>query len=183
MNRIGERIKKKRELLHIQLNDLAKKVGISSSALSQIEKSKAFPSIFTLKSIAESLNTTVGELIGENETLNNNPVVSKEEIKFVEKSISGAEIFLLSHHDVNKHMDTYLIRFPKDSDSEGIFPNHKGQNFCYVISGQLELDLDDKNYQLEQGDNIYFYSRTRHKLTNTSTEVAEIMWIVSPPAF
>ena len=66
MKRIGERIRQKRELLGLQLKVLSKKVGISSSALSQIEKAKAFPSIITLKSIAENLHTTVGELIGEN---------------------------------------------------------------------------------------------------------------------
>jgi XRE family transcriptional regulator, regulator of sulfur utilization len=54
MKRLGERIKRKRESLHMQLNELAKKVGISSSALSQIEKAKAFPSVITLKSIADS---------------------------------------------------------------------------------------------------------------------------------
>ncbi|MBK6285148.1 MAG: helix-turn-helix transcriptional regulator [Draconibacterium sp.] len=79
MNKIGERIKKKRELLNLNLNTLAEKVGISSSALSQIEKSKSFPSIFTLKSIAENLYTSVGELIGENDSLSNNPVVTKKD--------------------------------------------------------------------------------------------------------
>ena len=87
MRRIGERIKRKRDLLNLQLNDLARKVGISPSALSQIEKAKAFPSIITLKSIAENLHTTVGELIGENESLSNNPVVHKDDMKFVEKMI------------------------------------------------------------------------------------------------
>ena len=67
MNRLGARIKRKREMLSLPLSDLSKKVGISASALSQIENSKAFPSIVTLKSIANSLYTTVGELIGEHE--------------------------------------------------------------------------------------------------------------------
>ncbi|NCC62412.1 MAG: XRE family transcriptional regulator, partial [Verrucomicrobiae bacterium] len=53
MNRIGERIKRKRELRNLNLGELAEKVGISASALSQIEKSKSFPSIITLKSIAK----------------------------------------------------------------------------------------------------------------------------------
>lgn len=57
----------------MQLNDLAKKAGISSSALSQIENAKAFPSILTLKTIADRLHTTVGEIIGEHEALLNNP--------------------------------------------------------------------------------------------------------------
>jgi transcriptional regulator with XRE-family HTH domain len=100
MKRIGERIRRKRDALSMQLNELAQKVGVSASALSQIEKAKAFPSIFTLKAIAENLNTTVGELIGENESLSKNPVVRKTEMKFVEITSGGTEVFLLSHHDV-----------------------------------------------------------------------------------
>ena len=129
MRRIGERIKRRRELLNLQLNDLARKVGISSSALSQIEKAKAFPSIITLKSIADNLHTSVGELIGENETLSNNPVVKRDEIKYVEKNDTGTEIYLLSHHDMNKQMDTYLVRFVKDSDMKGLLAANLGQTF------------------------------------------------------
>ena len=108
MNRIGERIKRKRELQNLHLKELAIRVGISSSALSQIEKSKSFPSIITLKSIAENLHTTVGELIGENEALVSNPVVLRSDMKYVDQNKSGTIIYLLSHHDINKQMDTFL---------------------------------------------------------------------------
>ena len=83
MKRLGERIKKRREFLKMQLNDLSKKVGISPSALSQIENAKAFPSIVTLKNIADSLHSSVGELIGENEMLAKNPIIRYKEKKFV----------------------------------------------------------------------------------------------------
>lgn len=86
MKRLGERIKRKREDLHLRLNELAQKVGISPGALSQIEKAKAFPSITTLKSIADNLYTTVGELIGENEILTNNPLVKFSEKSFIVKN-------------------------------------------------------------------------------------------------
>ena len=144
MNRIGERIKKKRELLCLQLNELAEKVGISSSALSQIEKSKSFPSILTLKSIAENLHTTVGELVGENESLGNNPVVCKKDIKYIDQNKSGTIIYLLSNHDLNKQMDTYLVRFAKASGIEGFFTHAYGQIFCHILSGEIRFDLEGK---------------------------------------
>ena len=183
MKRIGERIKRRRELLNLQLNDLAKKVGISPSALSQIENAKAFPSIITLKSIAQNLNTTVGELIGENESLSKNPVVHRNEIKFVEKNQTGTEIYLLSHHDVNKHMDTYLLRFDKDSDLNDLFPNNYGQVFCFVNSGEIKFDLNDKVYLLGTGDSIYFNSKASYSVKNIADNISELLWIISPPSF
>jgi len=183
MKRIGERIKRKRELLNLQLNELASKVGISSSALSQIEKAKAFPSILTLKSIAEKLNTTVGELVGENESLSNNPVVMRNDIKFVEKNNTGTEIYLLSHHDLHKQMDTYFVRFVKGSGIDGLFTSNFGQVFCYVISGEIQFDLNGKSYLLGIGDSIYFNSKVPYNTKNKSDDISELLWILSPPSF
>ena len=96
MRRLGERIRKRREILNLPLNDLAKRVGITPSALSQIENAKSFPSIVTLKAIAEHLKTTVGDLIGENELMGKNPILKKQDVKLIEKCGDGVEIFLLS---------------------------------------------------------------------------------------
>jgi len=181
MKRLGERIKRKRENLHMRLNELAKKVDISASALSQIEKAKAFPSIVTLKSIADNLYTTVGELIGENETLTNNPLVKFCEKSFVEKNNSGASLFLLSKHENGKQMETFLVEFEKGSNSEGIMKNHPGQEFCFVLNGKIEFIVDDNTYLLEKNDSFYFNSARYHTARNVSQTKAQIIWIVTPP--
>ncbi len=183
MFKIGERIKKKRELLGMNLSTLAEKVGISSSALSQIEKAKSNPSIFTLKSIANNLHTSVGDLIGENESVNYNPVVSKKDIRYIDQNKSGTIIYFLSHHDANKQMDTYLVRFAKASGIEGFFTKSIGQVFCHVISGEIRFELAGKNYILSQGDNIYFNARTSHDAVNISDGVSELLWVQSPPNY
>lgn len=183
MKRIGDRIRSRRDLLDLKLSELAQKVGISSSALSQIEKAKAFPSILTLKSIAENLHTTVGELIGENEILSNNPVVLSKDIKFVEKNASGTEIYLLSHHDVHKQMDTYLIRFIPDSNLDGLFTNIFAQIFCYITSGELSFELDEKRYSLCAGDSLYFNSKSRYNAFADKAAPCELLFIFSPPSY
>ena len=183
MRRIGERIKRRRELLNLHLNELAGKVGISSSALSQIERAKAFPSLITLKSIADNLNTTVGFLIGENDTLSNNPVVKKSEVRFVQKNSSGTEIYLLSQHEISKQMDTYLVRLFKESDISDLFHTTFGQTFCHVLSGEVDFQLDDKRFMVKQGDNIYFNCKSEYKARNCKNNIAELLWIISPPNF
>jgi len=183
MNRIGERIKKRRELQNLHLNELADKVGISSSALSQIENSKSFPSIITLKSIAENLHTTVGELVGENEALANNPVVLRNDMKYVEQNKSGTIIYLLSHHDINKLMDTYLVRFAKASGLESFFSNSQGQVFCHVILGEIRFKIEEKIFLLKQGDSIYFNAKASKDVVNNSDGISEMLWIQSPANF
>lgn len=177
MKKIGERIKRKREAQSMPLGDLAKKVGISASGLSQIENSKSFPTIFTLKAIAENLHTTVGELIGENESLSNNPVIRQNERKFIETNQSGTEIYLLSQHDLNKQMDTYLLRLNPNSNIDQQFNHHFGQIFGFVLSGELQFLLDNEIYNLQPGGSLYFNAKQNYKITNISGQNAEILWV------
>jgi len=175
MNQIGERVKRIREHKGLQLNDLAKRVGISSSALSQIEKAKTFPSIITLKLIADNLQTTVGELIGENESLFNNPVFRKDENLFVERNQSGTEVFIVSQHDVSKQMETFLLKFAINSDSLEIFNQHKGQIFGYLLSGELQFEIDNKSFVVQPGDSIYFNGKRNFRILNIFNGASELL--------
>jgi transcriptional regulator with XRE-family HTH domain len=180
MKRLGERIRKRRESLQLQLNEVAKTAGISASALSQIENAKAFPSILTLKSISDALNSTVGELIGEAESMNRNPLMKYSDKKFVEKNASGAELYLLSHHEMGKQMDTFLIVFGPGADTSGFFKEHAGQEFCHVLSGELGFDLENDSFLLKTGDSLYYNSSRLHYAINKSKEQAELLWVVTP---
>jgi transcriptional regulator with XRE-family HTH domain len=181
MKRLGERIKKKRELYNIQLNDLAKRVGISASALSQIENAKSSPSIVTLKHIAECLNTTVGELVGENENLSQDPLVRFDEMRFLRANADGSRLFALSNHEPHKQMDNFLISFSEKSTIEGLFPLHRGQVFCRVSEGTFKFHLDEVEYELRKGDNFYFDNVLSHRVQLSEGTSGELLWIVTPP--
>ena len=180
MKRLGERIKRRRESLHLQLNDLAKQVGISASALSQIENAKAFPSIFHLKSIAERLHTTVGEIIGENETITGTPLIKGNERKFVKANDSGTKLYLLSHHDPHKKMEIYVMEFTWKSDAKDIMIKHPGQAFLYVINGAINIKLEENNYDLHLKDSFYFNLNFLHEIINIYNGKSEIIWVVAP---
>lgn len=180
MKRLGTRVRKRRESLKMQLNEVAKNVGISASALSQIENAKAFPSILTLKSISDALNSTVGELIGESESMNRNPLMKYSEKKFVARNASGSELYLLSHLDMSKQMDALLVVFDKGSDSSGFFKEHEGQVFCHLLLGEIEFVIEDDPFILKKGDSLYFNSARLHHAVNKNNEPAELLWIVTP---
>ncbi|WP_066632553.1 helix-turn-helix domain-containing protein [Labilibacter marinus] len=180
MKRLGERIKRKREEMHLQLNELAKKVGISSSALSQIEKAKALPSITNLKLISVHLHTTVGELIGENDVLANNPLVRFDDISFVEENQSGCSSYLLSNHGPNKHMDTLLLKLKANANSEGVVHKHPGQTFLFVLQGEVVVSLDDTTYALKKNDSFYLNSNVSHTILNPTSTESDVLLVSTP---
>lgn len=179
MDQIGIRIKKKREELGLQLNDLAKRVGISPSGLSQIEKMKASPSLSTIKAIADSMQTTVGELIGENEGARANPIVKAKDIQLIESNAGGAQVYQLSHHDLNKRMDNFLVKLPRGANSEGILDNYQGHHFCHIHKGKTKFTLDDTPYMLTEGDNASFIAKSKFHFENEHWEALEIIWTIS----
>lgn len=180
MQELGERIRKKRQALKIPISELAGKIGVTSSLISQIERAKASPSILTLKKIANVLHTTVGELIGENDTLLNHPLMTTEERKFVKKNDEGASLFLLSNHAPRKEMDTFVIEFEKKANSSQIMTSkNPRQEFCYALKGKLKVQYGNQEYTMEEGDSFYFYSNQNHLFTNIGNNRAEMLWIVN----
>jgi len=181
MDQMGKRIKKRRESLGFQIKELSAKIGVTSSLISQIENGKAFPSIVTLKKVAEALHTTVGELIGENENLVKHPLLKSSERRFAKENKNGTSLHLLSYHDPSKQIEPYIIHFNKNSDSEGIMTsNYPGQEFCFVLKGSFEAVVDGHKYSLNKGDSFYFNSKRKHLFKNMGKGEAEMLWVITP---
>jgi transcriptional regulator with XRE-family HTH domain len=179
MKKLGSRIRRKREHLHLQLNDLAKKVGISSSALSQIENAKAFPSIVTLKAIADHLHSSVGELIGEKDSLSEKPLTKANEVKFVKENKSGTKLYLLSHLDPVKKMETYKVVFVNGSNADDIMSCHTGQEFIHLLSGVLEISQGDRIFNMQSGDSFFVDPSADYIITSVADD-SVATWVVVP---
>jgi transcriptional regulator with XRE-family HTH domain len=181
MNKLGERIRKRREYLEIPMNILAKGIGVTSSLLSQIENGKAFPSLHTIKHIADYLNSSVGALIGENDTFASNPVISWEEKKFVKKTENGATLYLLAHYSPLQTMEIYSVELEKDGNSTGLLDHRRnGQEFCFVINGKVAVELTETIHELAINGSIYFYSHDLKYFKNITDKKTQILWILSP---
>lgn len=181
MLRLGERIKSRRESLNIQINNLANSMGVTPSLISQIERAKAFPSIITLKKVADALQTTVGSLIGENETYSLNPLVSFSDKKLVQTNEQGATLYLLSNHDQQKLMEPYLFIFPCKSSSENLINFLPGQSFYHLLKGRLSIKIDLNDFKLKGGDSFYFNSGLKHTINNIGKTEAMLLWISTNP--
>lgn len=181
MIRLGERIRNRREKLNIQINDLAYSIGVTPSLISQIERAKAFPSIVTLKKIADALQITVGALIGENETFSKNPVVTFNEKKIVHTNESGAMLYLLSNHDQQKLMEPHLFVFASESNSRGLVNTISGQSYYFALKGNFRIEVNQNEFTLNQNDSFYFNSGTDHTIYNIDKTEAHLLWVSTNP--
>lgn len=179
---IGEKIREKRNEKEFSLRELASKVGLSASFLSQIEQGKASPSIENLKKIANYLEVKVSYLIEEDEPLESYHI-KKNERKYVESIDSKTSIALLSSSKIEKDMEPIMYEIkPGGESGRGLF-NHNGEEFIYIVEGSLDIFIEDRMTTLNEGDSFYFKSTLNHRFKNNSKKVAKALWVVTPPTF
>src|SRR5436190_20826171 len=66
-SKVGSRLRQERERRGISLRELARRVGVSPSLVSQIELDRVTPSVSTLYSLVTELGMTMGEVFGDSE--------------------------------------------------------------------------------------------------------------------
>ncbi|HNS32331.1 MAG TPA: XRE family transcriptional regulator [bacterium] len=183
MKTVGVNIKRLRQDKGITLREIARRLDVSASFISQVETGKASPSLSTLKNIADVLSTTVGNLIGEGQGVSDNPVVRASERKHMQKVGEGIRFYLLTSQDANKQMEPLLFKLDEKATSGDASYRHFGQEFVLVLKGTVEISLNDISYVLKKGDSIYFNSSIPHSFRNTGRGEAEAIWVVTPPTF
>lgn len=180
---IGEKIKKKRNEKNFSLRELAAKVDLSASFLSQIEQGKASPSIENLKKIANYLEVKVSYLIEEEDESLGSFCIKKEERKYVESIDSKTTIALLTSSKIEKNMEPIMYEIKPGGESGRGYFNHNGEEFIYVVEGSLDIYIEDQLTTLNEGDSFYFKSTLNHRFKNNGKKLTKVIWVVTPPTF
>jgi transcriptional regulator with XRE-family HTH domain len=199
---LGARLRAERLRKGISLREMARRVGVSASALSQIETGKAQPSVSKLFDIVNLLETSLdGLLAGASGTApaGRGPVDGHgaaadanngyETEGFFSFQRSGEHEVLELESGVHWRRLTagslpgveflHVSYAPGACSSrDGAFMRHAGQELGYVVAGRLVVDVGFDSYQLGPGDSISFPAPTPHRLSNPGTEPAAAIWCV-----
>lgn len=178
--KLGQKIRITRESKGISLRKLAKEIGVSPSFISQVEQSKARPSIISLGKIAEVLGVNSSYLMGEeSEAYSPIETVSEMKNRFALTDLHNVVIKRLVPENINNSLEPTLLSLAPGASSEAMsYP--QGEDFLLVLSGEIEITLDDKPYVLREGDNIYFSSTLKHSFRNHAQEkTTKVLWVKS----
>ena len=184
---IGRALRQLRKSQGLTLKQVAEECGCSVSYISQIELDKVFPSIVVLNRIAKVLGVEVADLFSP-PPHSSNVVVKPDERIALTMPGWKAKMDLLVRNGENNRMQAFLIELepggnPGRYTHGGSKSTHAGEEFGYVLEGELELDLGDTKYHLLAGDSFYFSSRTTHCTINPGDKKTRLIRVVSPPNF
>jgi DNA-binding transcriptional MerR regulator/quercetin dioxygenase-like cupin family protein len=172
---IGRRIRRLRRQQGISLRGLAAKTGLAASHISAIERSMTRPSMASGVKLAEALGVGFLELIGSKEANDENAVVRRDDRLHPTVDFPGMQIDKLNRH--GDELDAHMMTILPGLGSEGSYA-HAGEEFIFVLSGQLEFTLDEtETYMLGAEDTISFRSSRPHRWRNPGPEDAIVIWV------
>ena len=179
---VGERLRAIRHLRRCTLKTVAVRAGLSESFLSQVERGRASASIASLQRIAAALGVSVADLFEPNGARPLPRVLRREGRPMLAFGNLGRK-FLLTPRPL-EHLEVVVGELdPGGSTGDEPYTHGDSEELFVVLSGTVHLQLGTEIHELQRGDSIGYRSSTPHRATNPGDEVAEVMWIISPPSY
>jgi transcriptional regulator with XRE-family HTH domain len=175
---INDRIKRLRLSKKTTLESLAKITGFTTGYLSRIENSDNAPPISTLSKIAQALEVDISFFLSESrvDSPKNMVIVKKDDPKeSVDRASYGYQYEALASKKVGKNMEPYIL-YP-DFEYTTVF-QHEGEEFFYVVEGQIEFMYGDEKYNLEAGECMYFDAQIPHTGISIGEKKAKVLIII-----
>ncbi|GAB4256220.1 MAG: XRE family transcriptional regulator [Deferrisomatales bacterium] len=183
---VGQRIKAVRERAGLSLQALAERTGYSSALLNQIENHLVSPPLGALGKIAQALEVKIGDLWGET---GGEPytIVRKGDRRQVSRFASkegvayGYTYESLGFGKKERHIEPFLITLEPPTVKEPKPSVHEGEEFLFVLSGRMEVQLAGHTDVLEPGDSIQYDAAVPHRVSCHGGEPAQVLAVIWTP--
>ena len=198
---LGQRLRQAREEKKIGLRELARRLGVSASLISQIETGKTEPSINTLFAMVSELELSVNEIVFDLDrdedlpTTDGGPVdrragssrTAEAPDSPVQRSTSRTSISLESGvtwqrltAQPDHNVDFLYLRYPPGSESTPAHSlmRHNGTEYGYILAGRLQVSIGFDTYEIGPGDTIAFDCTQPHRFAAVGDEAVEAVWFV-----
>jgi transcriptional regulator with XRE-family HTH domain len=182
-SKVGSRLRTERERRGIGLRELARRVGVSPSLVSQIELDRVNPSVSTLYAMVTELGMTMSDVFGEQSEERvvqpGDGLAERPETRPVINLASGVRWERLTH-DRDPDVEFLYVVYPVGAAScpEDALMTHGGREYGYVTSGTLGVQVGFEAYKLGPGGSIAFDSSSPHRLWAVGDEPVHAVWVV-----
>jgi transcriptional regulator with XRE-family HTH domain len=190
LDAIGDRLREERVRAGISQRELARRLGLSPSLISQLESGVSKPSVGTLYAIVTELGVSLDSVIRGDDTTEATPIARASEDRVtspvvhprgrqaidLDSGVRWEELTADTEDGVDFLHAIYEVGGASTPDES--LMRHHGREYGYIVSGTLDIQIGFTEYRLEPGDSIAFDSTTPHRLFNTGDEPVHAIWFV-----
>ena len=178
---IGDKIRRLRLEHGLTQEELADRSELTKGYISQVERDLASPSIATLQDILEALGTTFGDFFTDARS-EEKIVFNKDDIFVKEEKDYNMSIKWIVPNAQKNQMEPIILELEAGGMSYDDPPHH-GEEFGYVLKGEIDLVLGQKRLKVRKGECFYYKADVDHMIKNSSKQPATVLWVSTPPTF
>jgi quercetin dioxygenase-like cupin family protein len=178
---LGDRIRQAREIHSLTVEELSDRTGIDAGVLKRVEGNKMIPPLGDLVKLGKALETGMSYLISPG---SDKPMTvlradqRKETARHLGKSAERYGYFYesLAPEKANRSMEPFMVTL---TPSEEVQPStHDGQEFLFVLQGQMMVQVSGRKEYLEPGDAVYYDSAKPHLVKCVGGREAKILAVI-----
>ncbi|MDZ4876830.1 MAG: hypothetical protein CLLPBCKN_006265 [Chroococcidiopsis cubana SAG 39.79] len=188
LTKLGQQLRTLRTERGWTLSELSEQADVSEAYLSRLEGGERQPSLAVLFNLARVYDVSLPDLFGS--TLENSKPVASERKASAGVVIRAGDRLLQEGNGLrytslaggNHLADLHPLRVIVPVDRQGDHHyQHSGEEWLYVLSGQLILTLVDEQFLLNPGDAAHFDAFLPHDISATGEQDAEILLVACTP--
>jgi len=180
---IGLKIRQLRKMERLTLQNLSELSGLSKPLLSQIENDQVIPPLATLLKIAKGLKVGIHVFFEEEGDRRKFVLVRSNDMKSSRRRSGNDSPQNYLYHSLapgmrHKSMEPFLIAFETGPWDDSLLYCHDGEEFIYLLHGELEFHYGQEVMILKGGDSIYYDSSEAHGYISLGGEKAEAVAVL-----
>ena len=178
---IGGRLRYLRTTRNLSQRELARRTGVTNSTISLIESNSANPSVGALKRILDGIPIGLAEFFAFEPERPRKAFYRSDELTEIGKGS-------ISYRQIGDNLFGRSLQILKECYQPGAYTGkvplvHEGEEGGIVLSGRLEVTVDDERRVLGPGDAYYFESRRPHRFRCVGPVACEVISACTPPTF
>ncbi|MBN9310092.1 cupin domain-containing protein [Devosia sp.] len=172
---LGSRLKDRRKVLGKTQQQVAEEASLTVGFISQIERGISTPSLASLFNLAKALETTVDQFVSDSPAHKHSVVTHSGQRQTYKVGGTSRFYEFLERGFPEAQLNACISHVPPGHASEVM--RHEGEEFVYLVSGEMLYEVDGVKYELRAGDTLHFDSRKPHQGTNVGRDPAIELWV------
>jgi transcriptional regulator with XRE-family HTH domain len=174
---VGKRLKEVRKKAGMSQRELAKKVGVTNSTISMIEKNSVSPSVSSLQKVLSGMSMTLLEFFEAEDNDVYIPQVAYAATDFVDVSSSQVQRKMLGQFFPNRQLEITIEQFPPGAEKSINVGVESGDKAGYIMEGQLVLTIGERTSVVSEGEGFYFDASDVHFFRNEDESACRLIVI------
>ena len=172
---LGQALRQRRKALGKTMKQVAQEAGLSEGFISQIERGLSTPSLISLYNVANTLGISIEAFLPQNPQPAHSMVSRASERQGCSIDAEERVYQILQRGFPDARLNSCITHMPPGYVSE--LTRHEGEDFLYLIEGEMLYEVGGREYRLRAGDTLHFPASLPHRARNVGVAEARELWV------